>query len=90
MDFLHYTGSKWEKTKALCRRDGEPIFREVTKDSFETDHFCCGRNGCTWPDYFNNQNDIRLQLSENIIPTPTFYHPKSNDKSRSTDDQQRF
>jgi len=59
MNFLIYEGTKWVDTGIVCPRCNHKILRETHKINNEpTEHFCCERLGCTWPDYYNNQQDL--------------------------------
>jgi hypothetical protein len=62
MEFLQYPGGAWMITGLKCDRCGEDILREVRADYTLTDHFCCKRNECTWPDYEENIAEIKRRL----------------------------
>lgn len=58
-------GVRWMKTAALCKRDGEPIWREQNSKGELLNIFGCSRSGCTWTNYYSNKEDIIKQLNEN-------------------------
>jgi len=52
MEYLLFHDTEWIGTNRRCPRDGRRIYREVRKKTgIPTNHFCCERMGCTWPDY---------------------------------------
>lgn len=68
MNFLRFSDSKWQASGIKCPRDEQIIFREVSKKFGSTHHFCCGREGCTWPKYNSNINLIINQINETANP----------------------
>lgn len=55
MEYRLYQDTEWVKTNIKCPRDGQPIFRETKKSGKPTHHFCCQREGCTWPNYHERE-----------------------------------
>lgn len=64
MEYLVYNNSYWEETDLRCGRDNELIYREVLYDGRVTDHFCCSRLGCTWTNYQENIDLLKLSVKK--------------------------
>ena len=62
MDFLFKENSIWEPLGIKCKRCERDILVEVLENGIKTNHICCERLGCTYPQY--HVEEI-LQLSDN-------------------------
>jgi hypothetical protein len=65
MEYLIYKKSKWVKINMNCPRDNEQLYTEQLSDGKNTNHFACGRLGCTWPSY--PENIKKIELHTNIL-----------------------
>lgn len=64
MEYLIHSGTHWEETSLICKRDGEKIYREVFDNGKKTNHFCCARSGCTWTNYDSNIKQLMEESNE--------------------------
>jgi hypothetical protein len=55
MDYKLHKNSHYEKTTIKCGRCQNEILIEVLNNSSRTNHVCCRRLGCTWPDYHSEE-----------------------------------